>query len=540
MLHSPTAVPPLRLLAVAALAAVAFVAACGDGVGPEKTTEIVITPSTPIVLVSIGETKQLSAETRDASGSETDGPVTWESTDAAVATVDDAGLVTAVGNGTAEIRASSDGVSASVQVTVAQAPATIAITPAQPDTLRAIGDTLRFSAEVRDANDHAIADAAVTWSSSDSAVVRVDASGLATAVASGAAEVEAAVDTVSTRVTVVVESGYRVAKVGGDAQTDTVRATLAAPLVVRVRRIGADAGVAGVAVAFRASHGGSAGVDTTDADGLARTLWTLGDTAGVQTVEVTVDGGATALATFTATAQAGRVAGLALESGDGQVAMAGQTLPAEIVVRATDAYGNASAGAEVDFAVTRGGGSLTSADTAADTLGLARATWQLGSGSMDQAIRVTADGAADTVVVNAGVDPTRVVTVELPDSAAVGDTISLYIALDVSALGGERRGVVAGTVRWPDAVLAPIAAWVKDNLELGDVVVPDANSVAFVVSRSRNNAVDEVALIIDCVVQSGAGTEVPVTLELAAMVGAGTFTELDDAVSVVGGTLRIR
>ena len=64
------------------------------------------------------------------------------------------------------------------------------LTPAA-DTL-AEGDTLRLSAEARDANGNAVADAGFGWSSSDTAVVLVDSAGLVTAAAPGTAMVTAA------------------------------------------------------------------------------------------------------------------------------------------------------------------------------------------------------------------------------------------------------------------------------------------------------------------------------------------------------------
>lgn len=78
----------------------------------EATTAITVSPSTASVS-SASPTAQLSAVTTPAGKA-----VTWASSNTAVATVSSTGLVTAVGNGTATITATSGTVSASCAVTV--------------------------------------------------------------------------------------------------------------------------------------------------------------------------------------------------------------------------------------------------------------------------------------------------------------------------------------------------------------------------------------------------------------------------------------
>ena len=67
---------------------------------------------------------------------------------------------------------------------------TVSVTPASA-ALGAIGETVRFTAEVRDQNGRPMAGAAVAWSSSDASVASVDASGLVRAVAEGSATITA-------------------------------------------------------------------------------------------------------------------------------------------------------------------------------------------------------------------------------------------------------------------------------------------------------------------------------------------------------------
>ena len=69
-------------------------------------------------------------------------------------------------------------------------PTTVTVTPASA-VLSALGATVQLSAEVRDQNSQVMADVALVWASSDASVATVDASGLVTAVADGAATITA-------------------------------------------------------------------------------------------------------------------------------------------------------------------------------------------------------------------------------------------------------------------------------------------------------------------------------------------------------------
>jgi uncharacterized protein YjdB len=119
----------------------------------------------------------------------------WSSTAAAVATVDPAtGLATAIGNGETAIMATADGITGTAALTVRQVVVAVKVSP-WPATLSALGATLQFAAEGRDANGHVVADAVFAWHSTNPAVATVDpASGLATAVANGSVTITAAAD----------------------------------------------------------------------------------------------------------------------------------------------------------------------------------------------------------------------------------------------------------------------------------------------------------------------------------------------------------
>ncbi|MDE2866443.1 MAG: Ig-like domain-containing protein [Gemmatimonadota bacterium] len=189
--------PRKSILAGAVLAGVAWVVGCGDGTtDPARPPEIPV-PATITVspasaeLTAVGETVQLSAEVRDQNGRVMSrAAVTWVSVSNAVARVDAAGLVTAVGNGTSTISATAGSASGSAEVTVAQAVKGIEVLPA-PGKVSA-GDTLRLSAEAWDANGHTVPGGEFTWSSSDTAVATVDESGLVHGIVEGVAIISAA------------------------------------------------------------------------------------------------------------------------------------------------------------------------------------------------------------------------------------------------------------------------------------------------------------------------------------------------------------
>jgi len=116
----------------------------------------------------------------------TDKTVTWSTSDAAVATVDQNGKVSAINNGNATITASAGGMQATCSVTVSVAVESIAL-DRNTVTLEE-GQTTTLIAMVSPSN---AADKTVTWSSSNEAVATVDQSGKLTAVKEGSATITA-------------------------------------------------------------------------------------------------------------------------------------------------------------------------------------------------------------------------------------------------------------------------------------------------------------------------------------------------------------
>lgn len=103
--------PAVRFLFLGALAA------CGDAAGPDAVARVDVTPAESTLWA--GDTLRLAAVARRADGGALERAVAWSSSNAAVATVDAAGLVTAVGPGEATVTATADGSRGEATITVA-------------------------------------------------------------------------------------------------------------------------------------------------------------------------------------------------------------------------------------------------------------------------------------------------------------------------------------------------------------------------------------------------------------------------------------
>ena len=157
----------------------------------EKTpvASVVVTP--PHVDAAPGVQAQLSATAYDAGQNPLSGrAITWSTSNAAVATVDANGMMTAVSTGTATITATSEGKNGTATISVSQAAvATVTVTPS-PITM-SVGQTTQFTATLKDAAGNALAGRVVTWGSSNSSAATVSTTGLVTAVAAGSTTITA-------------------------------------------------------------------------------------------------------------------------------------------------------------------------------------------------------------------------------------------------------------------------------------------------------------------------------------------------------------
>ena len=360
-------------------------------------------------LLAFGDTVRLAAEARDENGhTVAEAELSWASSDTAFATVDATGLVTAVGNGVATVTATSRAATGSATVTVEQAVRAVTVSPVA-DTLVSLGDTVRLAAEARDGNGYAVAGSGFSWSSSDTTVATVDATGLVTAVANGAATVTATWEAVSGSATVTVEQAVRAVTVSPAADTllafgDTVR--LAAEAIDENGNAVAGSGFSWSSSDTMVATVGATGLVTAVANGAA----TLTATSGAATGSATV--------TVEQTVHAVTVSPAA----DTLLAL-GDTV--RLAAEAADANGNAVAGAEFSW---------SSSDTmvaTVDAMGLVTAvangaaTMTATSGAVSARARVSVEQAVSAVRVSPG-------SLLLP----VGDTARLS-AMALDALGTE-------------------------------------------------------------------------------------------------------
>ena len=157
-------------------------------VRPVPVATVTVTPN-PLDLV-LGTSGTLVATTRDANGAALGRPVTFSSSNTAVATVSASGSVTSVSVGTATITATSEGKTGTATVNVMPAPvASVTVTPSTA-TVEA-GETTALSATVKDANGQTLTGRTVTWASSDGTKATVNGSGVVTGVAVGSATISA-------------------------------------------------------------------------------------------------------------------------------------------------------------------------------------------------------------------------------------------------------------------------------------------------------------------------------------------------------------
>ena len=166
--------------------------------------------------------------------------------------------------------------------------------------------------------------------------------------------------------------------VSGNGQSGFVGGLLTQPLVVRA----ADQDgvpVSGVQINWVVVTGG--GVATppeaiTDAEGLSAATYRLGALLGQQTVSASLPGGQPV--TFVANATAAPASQITIVSGDDQTGVVESTLPADLTVKVTDAFGNAKEGVTILFSVVLGNGIVSNATPASDAQGTARVRWTLG------------------------------------------------------------------------------------------------------------------------------------------------------------------
>jgi uncharacterized protein YjdB len=151
----------------------------------QLAADVSVTPSAAS-FTALLDTVRIAATVTDRQGNAVDqAVVSWTSSSPSVAEVDANGLVTARRNGIVTVNGTVDGTNGSAQVTVAQAVEQITITP---DSVFLCAITARYplAANAVDRNNQSAEGVSIVWSGTDQAI-EVDAVGLVTARANGAA-----------------------------------------------------------------------------------------------------------------------------------------------------------------------------------------------------------------------------------------------------------------------------------------------------------------------------------------------------------------
>ena len=227
-------------------------------------------------------------------------------------------------------------------------------------------------------------------------------------------------------------------KVSGDNQEGMPNETLAKLFVVEARDARGSP-LVGASVTFTVVAGGgtlSVTNTTTDGNGRAQSLLTLGPNPGTNTVEVSVEGiSQTVVFRAEATPPPPIPTTLEYVSGDNQSGLTGETLMQPFVVEVHDQYDDPMEGVTVTFVVSIGGGSLSDTSVDSDVNGLARSTLTLGNDPVTNIVEVSVKGIAETVTFHA-------VAELLEFDLALPSGISLiHVPLKVRMVDG-----VAGTI----------------------------------------------------------------------------------------------
>jgi hypothetical protein len=339
-------------------------------------------------LTALGDTVQLAVTATDERGAALVGITpAWTSTEDDVASVDQGGRVVARGPGMTTIVVSVGRVTARSRITVRQVPSGIRLS----DTLLQIseGETARPLAQVVDARGGPILGVRASWQTSDAAVVAIDSLAQARGMSPGEATLTAAVGDFQAALPVqVVAVPASVTVIAGEDQRAPAGRSLATPVTAQiVSRSGRP--VPGAPVEFRIQSGEgntTPSADTSDARGIVRTVWTLGNIPGRQHLAIAVEA---VSVSPVLSAEADPVAAntritLVSDEMSGQV---GDTLEQPVRIRVTDSLGAALADLPLAWS-TPDGGSLVSFGARTDSLGEARARWKFGPKTGRQRVQV--------------------------------------------------------------------------------------------------------------------------------------------------------
>lgn len=398
--------------------------------------------------VPAGMTLQLSANGTysDGTNSNVSSQVTWKTSDATVATISSAGLLTALKQGSVSVTAAMGAVTGSASITVGQ-PILTSIKVTGPSSV-ALGATEQFAAQgtYSDQSTQTLT-SQVTWNTSNSTVATIAASGLLTAKSQGTAQVMATVGSLLGNMAI----------------------TVSAPVAARIQINPASFSVA--AGQTRQLTASAVYTDGTVVDVSSQTTWTSSTT---NVVTVSAAGLATGVSqgSATITGTVGSLSGTANASVTPATLTSITVTPstASIAMGQTQAFtANAvfSDGSSTDITKSAVWSSSASSIAAVDATGLATG---LASGSASiTATSGTVSGSASLTVTAA--------TLTSIDISPDGDSIPV---------GGQDQLMVTGTYSDGTTQTLTNAAWSSSDTTLATV---DSTGLVTGVANSNGNPV---------------------------------------------------
>ncbi len=337
------------------------------------------------------------------------------------------------------------------------------------------GDVFAFQAQAFDATGAEVVGTPVVYRSLDpvrAALTRFTsgaglASGSRGTVAIVADLLNGAADTAQL---IVMPRAHRVQVISGGGQSAETGTVLPQPIVARVVDASGDA-VPGATVQFTPAAGEITtppGV-TTDGDGYARTTWQLGNKPGAQSLTVSAGDLLGSPFDISATATVGKPAAdttkggsggaadlskavMLIVSGNDQSARQGTTLALPLVVRVSDAAGNAIADVSVEWKTSGPDGAALAATTATDAKGLASNKWTLGARVGAQSVNVSlvhAGGGVSftaTALPDASTPPGRLAFLIGPSDVPLGVAITPAVVVEALDALGKHDSTFTGRV----------------------------------------------------------------------------------------------
>ncbi len=412
---------------------------------------VAVSPAT--ATVTVGRTMPLTATTKDASGNVLTGRVvTWSSSDTALATVSATGVVTGVAaGGPVAIAATSEGRSSTATITVIPIPvATVAVMPATASVT--VGRTVPLTATTKDAGGNVLTGRVVTWSSSDTTLATVSATGVVTGVAAGGPVTITATSEGQSGSAAITVTAAPVATVAVTPATASVAVARAVPLTATTKDASGNV-LTGRVVTWASG-------DTTLATVSASGVVTGVAAGGPVTVTATSEGHSGTAAITVVTVP---VATVAVAPATASVP-AGQTVPLTATTR--DAGGNVLTGRVVTWA---------SGNTALATVSATGVVTGVAAGG-PVTITATSEGQSGSAAITVTAVPVATVSVApATASVAVGQTVPLS-ATTKDASGNVLTGRVVTWASGNTSLATVSTAGVVTGVAAGGPVAVTATS----------------------------------------------------------------